>query len=329
MLIQNNYRPINSQIIKKNPQLSSINARDNISFCGKKGVIAAAALGALGGLGWWGKVNLDMHEQLLSCYPDLYNFNQPDVMKSSGWDSNVRVLASTGQNVYGIGSEEDGYSSHLAKGLQNAGISTLEQVNDSLSKSGYRLNREVDLSNFEYLPCELIINNYLTHKTLFPLETYGQKLNIFNKNDKTKERFVLTLSSSENPKFASASVGFANKLKDTYKIPSENIVNMRVSTFEDFKKGIDSIKGKIRDVNNSELVILCRGDANTYDADSVAQKIEGAKEGFFINDKISESSVKSLLHEKLGGTKTLFIMDACHSGAWIADKAKHALNQLV
>lgn len=329
MLIQPNYRQINSQIIKENPQLSDSKARDNVSFCGKKGVIAAAALSALGGLGWWGKVNLDMYEQFVSCYPDLYKFNQPEVMKTSGWDANVRVLASTGQNLYGISSREDEYSSHLVKGLQNAGISTLEQVNDSLSQSGYRLNREFHPVSFKYLPFELVLHNYLTHKTLFPLETYGNKLNIFNKNDKTKERFVLTLSSIENSKFSNASLGFANKLKDEYKIPSGNIVNMNVSTFDDIQKGLDSIKSKIKDVNNSELVILCHGDGGAYDTNSVAQKIEGAKEGFFMKDEISESRIKSLLHEKLGGTKTLFIMDACHSGAWIADKAKHALHVVV
>lgn len=265
------------------------------------------------------------------------------------WTENVRVLASNSQNVAGsyISSTFDlSYLGKLINKLKKKGINTIEQANDSLSKDGYFINED------KYIP----------------LETPGKRLNIFNKKDSNKNRFILTITQDDvedSSEFKFFLNNFSEKLQKIYNIPKNNIINESTVSKENLIRGIDLVlnkMNKIKDKSNVEFLIIYFGHGMTADIEPLIPKLyklreksnlsesdvehyvcemlkpsfgkpEGYREGIMLQDSnfqsskikgLKETEVKQIFKEKISGIKTLFILDTCYSGAWIADNAKQS-----
>lgn len=174
---------------------------------------------------------------------------------SSGWTKNIRVLASNSQNVMGsyLSSAnlppafEDSYLGQLVDKLQKKNTDTIEQANEALSKEG----------------CYIDDNKYNS------LETPGAKLNIFNKKDKNKNRFILALPQGDledSQNFHSFLESFSRELQEMYNIPQSNIINGYTASKEDLVKNLDKIVNKINKLKNKsnvELLIVYFGHGIT------------------------------------------------------------------
>lgn len=332
MLIQSNYPTTNSQYVKNTERSNNSNAQ--ISFGGNKARAILAGVGLLfGGGALYVNDNVNYLHQLEANYPDLFNTNESQLSEKSGWGSNVRVIASTGQNVYGFGSENDGYSVRLMDKLSDSSISTIEQANDSLKK-GYKIKTPFSCQNPRYLLADFMAYQYLNNKTLFSLETPGAKLNIFDKRDKSKNRYVLNFYDTSSEKYKNHIDFVSSQMKKLYHLQNENIISLPVGSLADFEMGVDSIANKInclKNKDNVELMVLLNGEAGAVAKDSVSKRKEGGMIGAFLfgDNLVTEHDLKTLFKQKLPQIPILIDIDACHSGAWIADKAKHALNAIV
>jgi hypothetical protein len=314
MFIQNNYHPkINQQIIDK----SHFVRKKNIA----SSMLKAWIVGNMLGLG-----------VISIIYKDDFKANQKFIeTKDIEWKPTIKVLASTGQNTLGQSNEKISYNLSLAdKVIANSKIKTIEQANDSLAKQGYNLKliplKKIikSITTFGYIPFAIYSNN----KKYFSLETAGKKLNIFNKDEKKKNRFVLSLYDNREKRFLEISENFSEKIKGIYNIPNQNIINLSIDSLADFKHGVDSVMSKInqlKDKKNAELLILYNGHGCAVALNEGDKKVEGRMEGMIVNEGITETQVKEILNGSLKNIKTLIIMDTCHSGAWIASNAKKAL----
>jgi len=258
---------------------------------------------------------------------DTYEFitgdNESLISKDIEWPSNIRILASTGQNTLGY-SDKTSYSSQLADLVSSDKINSLEQANDSLAK-GYKIRCDLDsCSSFDNI-LKIVKNK----KVLHSLETPGQKLNIFNKQAKNKERYVICLYTLGEERFSNEVDYFADKMQKTYNIPKENITNISLDNFNRMSYTIKDVAEKIKKLKNpkdAEVVILFSGHGDAEALKKGQEKLEGAMNGkiasgdnpFLGYKPIEEAPVKKLFKEALGSIKTLFILDTCHSGAWIA-----------
>ena len=256
------------------------------------------------------------------------NTNQNQVEKRSGWDSNIKVFAATGQNRPGFNTGSASYSLKLCEELLKPDIKTLEEANHSLMKNGYKLNHPFGLQSL-LSPAIFIIESYLNNKDLTPLETYGVNLGIFNKEDKNKERFILNFYDKSEKRFLSSTDKFSKKMKQIYGLPSENIIKIPVDSLKNIEQGLDSFLSKINKLKskgNVELLIVYNAHGLAESLKKGAEKVEGGMEGIMgTTQKIEETQVKKLFHKKLQGIKTLFLLDTCHAGAWISENAKKSL----
>ncbi len=278
---------------------------DNVSFSGmpknvKTGILAGG-ISVLLLLGYYVKNYLPQNEKQIST--------------EIGWDKNTRILVSNGQNLAGMSHSWgcNSYAKQLTSLLNKNNIQTIEEANDSLAKNGY----SIDFREFH------------------PLETPGEKLNIFNKKDQNKKRFVLLISDSENSKFGAISNNFSEEIQKIYNIPKENIVRIITKNKQGFEKAVNKMQGKIdalKSKKNVELLVLYEGHGYAKALTKGAEKIEGAMEGSIFNEfdeaigevteSFTESEVKEMFHSKFGKIKTLFILDTCHAGAWIAENSQ-------
>lgn len=242
------------------------------------------------------------------------NHNEKNISQNVGWENNVRVLASNGQNQKGISINSDSYLKELVDNLKQKETNSIEKSNEILSKKGY--------------------NIFLTKFN--SLSTPGTKLNIFNKNDKHKNRFVLVVSQDNCPNssiFKTNAKYFSDEIQKVYDIPKESIINISAKTKENFIAGINSIlkkTKKLQDKSEAELLIVYIGHGNSMATKEVEKHYEGAMEGqilsSFKNGKLEsvlkETELKQFFKENIKHTKTLFLINACQSGAWIADSGK-------
>lgn len=335
MIIQDiSYKPYYNPYSFKTNNLDSNtdNTRTNPSFEGAGKVVAN--LGLAYGL-------LCASYLALLGMSGAFNSNGKELDKNVGWDNNVRVLAGTGQRVLGTVNEagSKSYSLELMKKVPNESINTIEKANDLLSKKGYdtgNLSLKEFISKYfkdfhlRYLklfrPDVLVTQIYANNRQMYPLETFGKKLEIFDKTKPNKNRYVLALYAVGDKTFLNIANNFSAETKKIYNVPNENILTLSINSFDGFKQGVESIIKKIsklKNINEAELLILYSGHGYSKVLIKGSEKVEGAMEGILQTEKkINESQVKELFHEKLKDIKTLFIIDACHSGAWIADNAK-------
>lgn len=226
-----------------------------------------------------------------------------------GWDKNVRVLASNRQNLIGYSTYSTSYTRFLTDVLKKPAVRTIEQANDSLVKNGYS-----------------VLEN-----DLYPTVTLGEKLGIFNKNAKNKDRFVFVCAQDGNGKYTRHTDRLINELKEIYKIPEENIIRIVTREKKDFLNGIDSISGKINKLSNKEnveVLVYYAGHGKIDTLSAGDKKIEGTLKGEILHKKdvktgiinsLNELEVKKAFDSKLKSFKTLFILDTCHAGAWISE----------
>lgn len=259
----------------------------------------------------------------------LFTPNEKQISNNICWEPNVRVISSTGQNSLGLSGPGSSFSRHLTDLLEQKKLQTVEQANDSLSKSGYRIKRPPP-SLLDYLNFNFFIDRTFSNNTFYPLETPGQKLNIFNKEEKNKNRFILILPQSGFERFEKESKDFSEKMKKIYDIPDANIVSAGIKTSDDLERGVDSITRQInalKDKSNTELLVIYDGHGSSISLRDGARKSEGAMQGIIV-ENIKEPFVKKLFKEQLAGVKTLFVLDTCNSGAWIAEAPKDAAKAL-
>lgn len=155
-------------------------------------------------------------------------YNEELFAKNIGWEKNVKVLAASGQNLENDGAYKYCYSINLA---DQASLNSLEKANDYLMKRGY----------------------FIGKKKYWPLETPERELNIFNINDKNKNRFVLVFSQNydeEETFIHEAADIFTSKIQKIYDIPKSNIIRIKAHVKEDFINGIDSMARKIDEFYN-------------------------------------------------------------------------------
>ncbi len=255
---------------------------------------------------------------------DILNFQTAKNTNKYQWDENVRILAASSQykpafTFYQVNNKTNKvdkiYSDYLKKMYNNISqdnFNSIEQVNDSLVNNGY------DVSKYR---CKA-------------QQTQSPKLNIFNKNDKNKDRFIVVFSQN-NPKdkelIALSSNDFLNSISKTYNIPQDNILNISAETGKDFKNGINLITSKIdklKNKNNVELMIVYNGHGHSrFNINPLFKEYQGSREGLilgknytpaFIFGMLHENDVKQFFKKKLKGIKTLFILNSCFSGAWTA-----------
>jgi len=318
MLVQNSCYLNNPKIsINKNSSQFIYNkSGDEISFCGAKSKLKFLAKTYVG-------VNILalVHLSLLT----FGNPNQNQVEKRSGWDSNIKVLAATGQNTLAVSTGSDTYSLKLVEALLKPDTKTIEAANHSLIKSGYSVNQPFGWRTLLTGPIDL----YMNSKVFNPLETYGVNLGIFNKQEKNKERFILTLYDKREERFLNSTDKFSTKMKKIYGLPSGNIINIPVDSLKNIEQGLDSFLSQINQLKNKgnvELLIIYKAHGAAESLNKGAEKVEGAMEGIMqTNQEIKETQVKELFHKKLQGIKTFFLLDTCHAGAWISENAKKSL----
>ena len=317
MLVQNSCYLNNPKIsINKNSSQFIYNkSGDEISFCGAKS-----------GLKFFAKSYLYANIYVFGVGAMLFgNTNQNQVEKLSGWDSNIKVFAATGQNTLGRSTDSDSYSLKLGETLLKPNIKTIEEANHLLMKKGYKINCPFDWRSLLAPPSVI----YLNHKVFTPLETYDVNLGIFNKQEKNKERFILTLYDGREESYSSSADKFSTKMKQIYGLPSGNIINIPVDSLKNIEQGLDSFLSKINKLKskgNVELLIVYNAHGGAKSLKKDAEKVEGAMEGIMqTTQKIKETQVKELFRKKLQGIKTLFLLDTCHAGAWISENAKKSL----
>lgn len=248
------------------------------------------------------------------------NINEGQISKNSGWGENIRVLASNGQNhtsetgCNGITNKiSSSYSTNLISTLKKKGINTIEEANEVLSK-GYTVINKTD-------------NIY------YALETSGNKLNIFNKLNKNKERFVLVFSEAgdkDSPVFNNLKNDFKNDIKEIYNISDANIIKISVEEKSEFINGIKEIKNKIKNAKNKEnveLLVAFFGHGAAVAKKTGSGKVEGEMEGFILDD-LNEQDAKQIFKESFENIKTLFVVQSCHSGALISKNTKNAVKNL-
>ena len=259
--------------------------------------------------------------------------NKDKVELTSGWQPNLRVLSSVGQNVITYATDSVEYTSRLLGQLDSFNISTLEEANESLSKNGYKAvssskDKNIMSTIRGFVGGDLFSDEVALHKTFHSLQSPGPQLGIFNKKEQNKDRFVVIFHQNDVPLASSISAKFYSKIKKTYGLDSPNILYLGINSLDDFSKGIDSVSKKIDsldDKSKAELLVFYSGHGNADALNDSANGIEGAMEGRLKTQKnIKETQVKKLFGEKLKETKTLFIIDACHSGAWISENTKAA-----
>lgn len=238
---------------------------------------------------------------------DIVHPKLKQISDKIGWDKNTRILAAGGQNDTLYASNEDFYTTRVVKLLKQKNIKTLEQANDSLSTNGY-------VSAFE---------------KFFSLETPGEKLNIFNKTKKNKNRFVLTFAQEGEeltPSFKRSTKKFSREFREIYGISKNNVINMGAFSEDDFKYGINQILKKIHKLKkseqkNAELLIYYYGHGTSYPLKGGPKNVEGAKNGVIL-DFLDEQEVKKLFKKKLKNIKKIFMLQSCMSGGWIAQADK-------
>lgn len=292
---------------------SNINQSNQIAFEGKipKSFIAAAAgfsILTAAGIGI-NKSTLDLQDRI-KLYQKANSQNEEKIAKSN-WGENVKVLAAAGQNTRAITDDDAfSYTVNLNKKLNQNNINTIEEANKALAEEGY--------GNF--------------YKKYYSLSSPNSDLNIFNKNDKGKNRFVLALSDGDmfaDAKFRERSELSTDTYKKIFNIPDENVIQTSISgryAKKDFEDLVDEILNKIKNKTNVEILIQYNGRGY---AENGLEHVEGAKEGFLLNNANSafdlrESEIKRIIKEKFkNGEKVIIIMDSTSgAGAWISKAEK-------
>lgn len=291
---------------------------------------------------------------LSNAYSYTKGKNKKEISKEIEWESNIRVLAGTGQNTLGATAEDkSSYTKYLSELLLKNGIKTPEQANDSLAKNGYKINCYDNAPEY----CKTIFsptylaNKLVSNKKLYSLATPSKPLNIFNKDAKNKDRFILGINDPTEERFSKLNNKFITLIKTIDGVKNENIIQIASfenkeqnldsilttnqqnldsifnrlqkpqNCLENIERGLDSIVNKINKLknrNNVELLIIYNGHGEAQELKNGSAKREGAMEGI-LNGGIEEKQVKELFKKKLKGIKTLFIINNCHAGAWIAE----------
>jgi len=240
------------------------------------------------------------------------------ISQKNDWGADTRILAAVGQNSITASNENDSYSKYLADMLDKKEIRTLEQANDMLDKKGYKIKSSDNLWQNIF---SFGMNYFSNEKPFHSISTQGKRIHVFDKHDTTKTRFALFCSLADtNANFEAEADEFAEKVQQKYKIPDSNIVKISTQKGEDFVNSIDSIVAKINKIENKknvELMLYYNGHGGVKSLIGGNQRVEGSLEGVILKT-LSKSKTKKVFKEKLNGIKTLFILDACHSGAWIS-----------
>lgn len=270
------------------------------------------------------------------------------VSAKSEWPTNIRVLASTGQNTLGASDTSQSYTRFLFNLMKQKDITAIEQANDTLIKTGYKVNFDnVIKKNLSFWAKGL--SEEASNKIKYPLATPTKELGSFNKNDTTKERFLLNLVDTTENRFIVESEKTVRTLKEIYgkTLKSENVFKFYGNNNDSKYTNTFNLKlelnrilermNKLKNKNNIEFMIIYNGHGISAPFKKGAGKLEGANEGWISNFK--ETAIKELFKEKLEGIKTLFIVDSCYSGAWIAENnssknwtkemARKAVNHIV
>ena len=254
-------------------------------------------------------------------YPFINNSN-PTITKQIGWPENTQVFASQSQRYYScFNSPEDRkkhnidisghYSLKLIDKLKNGGIKSIYEAHKLLEKEGVKGGLSIGSNSIR-----LKIPQY-------PQATPG-KVDAWNIEDKTKNRIIFAIGGMEKG-FKRDIKNFCNEISQLYSIPEENIIKIPYADKETFEEGLKKLSEKIQesDPQNTELLIYYSGHGNVdisslpfakyfYDEGELIGKVES---------DFNEKDLKNFTKNKLKDIKTVIIMDTCHSGAWIADKA--------
>lgn len=235
----------------------------------------------------------------------------------SDWSANVRVLAPNGQKapIYG------GYTRALLSEIEEGGAPSIEAANDVLSKKGWKEGH---------------------FATAYPLETSGERLNIWNKKTTDKNRFILVINSEDTSDFKYTTTYFLEKIENIYQVPKGNIINCPPATTEkELSSCIEKMGKKLAESkapNKAELLVYYNGHGGVFE--SGAPNIEGSHTGLIqlsshtekgkSTTGLTENYFKMMFQQNFGNVLTLFIANMCHSGAWIADNASYqkGLNRL-
>lgn len=258
--------------------------------------------------------------------------NEKEIYQNAEWGKNVRVLASNGQYLKAHTIWTNSFSTQLINKLKNKNIKTIEQANDTLAMKGYHTNT----------------------RKYHSLETPGEKLNIFNKDEvdnnfikfnlgfedttKNKKRFLLTCvqdAKDLGEDFKKTEDYFTKNFKDIYKIPEENIIRVSAKCKQDFVTGMDSMSNKIKllkDSLNTELLVLFIGHSGAIttkiDADTAK---EGSASGYIfpefdqdrnIKKALWENEIKGIFKQKFKECKALILFDSCFTGSFISQNIK-------
>lgn len=258
--------------------------------------------------------------------------NDSEIIKNNGWGNNVKILASNGQEIYSYTRCCNSFSTSLINKLKNKNVRTIEQANDTLAQNGYITNT----------------------RRYYSLETPGDKLDIFNKNDNEievnfsnpsaseffspKERYILTCvqdGEDLSEDFKMTEDYFTTNLKELYGIPDKNIIRIKAKTGKDFLNGIDSVAKKLNTIKNkekAELMIYYNGHCGSRAPENISLlNQEGSYSGYILTkfdknrdiiETLWENTLKQKIKNKIKNIKTLLIFDTCFSGAWIAQSNK-------
>lgn len=271
---------------------------------------------------------------LFSCSPKLVPLTKDKIE----WSENVKVMAAAPQRYQSFEFHDPKslepnslYMKALLSKFKEGSYNSLEDANNDIVKNGYKL-----CQNSDYMA---------------PAVETPRTLDVFNKNDTTKERFALLISGYDRKEFREEMFRgdcdkFKTFLKDEFKMPDENFSELHYSLMdkesheldkseEIFSKQLKAFAKKIkdsgRDLKDTELVMYYAGHGYKFRDREVPRKMyyEGADIG--MTDFGSEYLLKDIIEENpvLKKIKILFLNDSCHSGAWIAEGAEKQLARLL
>lgn len=239
-----------------------------------------------------------------------------------GWNSNVRVLASSGQDFRSWltwwGTD---YTKNLDRVLRTMPVSGLEHAHAILQERGYSLKADGRTL------------------TIFPPST-PRKLLSWQIPMNFKTRYALLIGQQEtakdNPSFLNRlayNKGFRHSLnrmekilrdKTLYNLPESHILRLDKATYDEVEQGILWLRERLKENPGSEALIYYSGHGlSTWPTNTDK---EGDTQGSLAGPRLWESDLKKWVNEYLNPSlckdeppPILIILDACFSGSLIAD----------
>ncbi len=223
-----------------------------------------------------------------------------------GWQENVKVLASNGQDQLGYFDMlfNHWYTNGLLDVLEKDRVNTLAEAHEILMERGYKA--------FPYF-------------RKFPTETARDVAGWDKREDKPRYMILWRqLEESEGNKGGwqdRVRLQDLNRMKrvfqEQYNIPEENILvieEMNTDGRDDVRRSFDWLKERLAENPGAEVALYYVGHGGASGTEGA--RLEGEAHGFF--NGTNETRLKRHVNSLTDFSSFYIILDTCHSGAWVS-----------